>query len=214
MNSQELNECIIKFKKTKDNSYFEKIYTLFLPKIYRFFNFQLFDRQLSEDLSSEVFLKVYRYFTRVNLNAGTVGAWIYKIAKNQLIDFYRSSSKQSRNISLDFIPDHDSGEAIVDDFFYRFIQQNSADPANILTEEEIRGGNFEAANIFSNTSLIKAFIDLPPIQKQVLLLKYTEEMDYKTICRILNKTETAVRAIKFRAIAKLREQLNEKQRSK
>lgn len=200
MNSQELNECIKKFKKTKDNSYFEKIYKLFLPKIYRFFNFQLFDRQLSEDLSSEVFLKVYIYFTRVRLNAETIGAWIYKIAKNRLIDFYRENSKHSGNISLDFAPGTESKDGSADDILYKFALQN-------LPDTEVEGANPDAANIFSNKRLLQSFKDLGPLQKQVLLLKYTEDMDYRTIGRILNRTETAVRAIKFRAIAKLRNEL-------
>lgn len=210
MNNKELNECIKKFKKTKNNSYFEKIYKLFLPKIYRFFNFQLFDRQLSEDLSSEVFLKVYIYFTRVRLNADTIGAWIYKIAKNRLIDFYRKNSKNSGNISLDFASETVNGDWSADDILYKFFRRNLLDTVNLSVEQDVEETNPDAANIFSNKKLLQEFKRLPSLQKQVLLLKYTEDMDYRTIGRVLNKTETAVRAIKFRAIAKLREQLNGK----
>jgi RNA polymerase sigma-70 factor, ECF subfamily len=203
MNSQELNECIKKFKNTKDNSYFEEIYKLFVPKIYRFFNFQLFDRQLSEDLSSEVFLKVYIYFSRVRLNAETIGAWIYKIAKNRLIDFYREYSKNSGNVSLNFASGTENGEGSADDILYKFALQN-------LPDQEVEESNPDAASIFSNKRLLQAFKNLGPLQQQVLLLKYTEDMDYRTIGRILNKNETAIRAIKFRAIAKLRDELHGK----
>jgi len=82
------------YKKSKDTKWFEKIYDLMLPKIYRFYYLKTFSRELSEDLTSEVFIRVYSNLGKTDLNERSFMAWIYKIANNLLIDHFRINEKQ------------------------------------------------------------------------------------------------------------------------
>ena len=54
-----IEEYLKNYNKSKDMKWFEKIYNLMMPKIYRFYYLKTFSRELSEDLTSEVFIKVY-----------------------------------------------------------------------------------------------------------------------------------------------------------
>ena len=59
---------LINYRKTKDKLWFEKIYYYFMPKINNYFYYKTMDKQISEDLSSEVFFKVYNNLETKNLN--------------------------------------------------------------------------------------------------------------------------------------------------
>lgn len=194
MDDRELDFCIKEFKKSGDSSYFEKIYHHFLPKIYRFLILQVGDKQLTEDLVSEVFLKVYKYVAKVNLNSASIKPWIYKIAKNLLIDFYRKEARHSRDMSLDNYIEEKQDTGILD--------------KALIQEKESNFGFIDLENSeFQNESLLEVLKDLPELQKQVLLLRFVEDLDYRSIGIVLNKNELAIRAIKYRAISKLKEEL-------
>ncbi|HZL07815.1 MAG TPA: RNA polymerase sigma factor [Candidatus Dormibacteraeota bacterium] len=56
--------------------------------IYRFFYWRTRDSELSEDLTSSVFEKAWR--SRGSFHSGSVRAWLYRIARNLLIDHWRA----------------------------------------------------------------------------------------------------------------------------
>lgn len=61
-------------------------------KIYRYCYFKVKNRDIAEDLTQETFLK---YFNQTSyINKGKPLAYLYTIAKNLCIDFYRKSSKE------------------------------------------------------------------------------------------------------------------------
>ena len=69
---------------------FEKIYAEYFPKIYNFIFYRLLSREDTEDLVSEVFFKVAKNLDRFDEGKAKLKTWIYRIAQNTLIDFYRS----------------------------------------------------------------------------------------------------------------------------
>ena len=199
MNDRELDSHIRNYKKTGDNAYYEKIYRFFFQKIYRFVLLNVSDSHAAEDITSEVFYKVYRYIKKVHLNSASFKPWIYKIARNLIIDYYRKEVKHQQNQSL---------EKYLEDKQY-----DSSEDAEKIDKSLIEN-NFEENTLdesfqseFSNKDLLKGLNCLPEIQKQVIILRFVEELDYKSIGMIVNKSEFTVRAIKFRAISRLKELL-------
>ena len=178
----DINLYLKNFKKGGDNIWFEKIYLESLPGIYRFFYLKLFDRQLSEDLASEVFIRVYRNLRKTNLNEKTFKAWIYKIASNLLIDHYRKSPGYKNETSLE--------EASGD-----LIEENALLKNSSILKKELG---------FENYKLMKSIAGLTKLQKDVVILKFVEDFDYVTIANILGKRQSTVRGILFRAITKLK----------
>lgn len=198
MDDRELNHCIKSYKKTADDVYYEKIYRYFFQKIYRFVLFNIYDNQAAEDITVDVFYKVYRYITKARLSAASFKPWIYKIARNLIIDYYRKEAKHNKSLSLEqYLEDKLSDDLDIEKIDKSLIESNSSE--NRL-EEQVE---YE----FTNQGLLKGLESLPDIQKQVIILRFIEGLDYKLIGLIINKTELAVRAIKFRAISKLKELL-------
>jgi len=190
MDDTELNLCIKQFKKSGDRVYFEKIYHHFLPKIYRFIFFQVSNKQTAEDLTSEVFIKIYNSFGKSNLNAFNFKAWAFKIAQNTTIDYFRRENKSKYDISFEQYTEEYSENEIKDE--------------NLIKEEKY----LEKELLSIDEKLMNLLNRLPDLQKKIVLLKYVDELDYKTIGSVLNKNESAVRTMSFRALKYIKEELN------
>ena len=72
----------------EQQEHFSKIYDEYVPKIYRFIYLKVSSRELAEDLSSEVFTRVWKGFTKTEID--NIQAFLYKVARNVLADHYRS----------------------------------------------------------------------------------------------------------------------------
>ncbi len=179
-----IEEYLKNYNKSKDTKWFEKIYNLMMPKIYRFYYFKTFSRELSEDLTSEVFIRVYSNLGKTNLNKKTFMAWVYKIANNLLIDHFRKNKDRGIQIELE----EDSIKIADEDILIK----NSS-----LLRKELG---------FADTSLVSALNKLTGLQRDVVLLKFLEDMDYDTIASISGKRTSTIRGIIFRALTKLKEE--------
>ena len=112
------NECNVMLKKSlsskaMDNASedFESIYEDNHPLIYRFMLWRTKDEMLANDLTSSVFEKAWR--TRTSFTGGSSKAWLYRIARTTLIDYWR----KKKDVAVDNIDDEagdtaDIGEAI------------------------------------------------------------------------------------------------------
>jgi len=183
-----IGEYIKKYKRSRDKKWFSLIYQEMMPGIYRFYYFRTMNREISEDLVSEVFIRVYRNIGKANLNERSFMAWIYRIANNLLIDYYRKSSGTNTE-PLDY---------------------------NQLNQEEIPADEiFKKTSSFfrkefgiQNSELLNAIGRLTGLQKEAILLRFVEDMDYGTIAGILNKSKGTIRGIIFRAMEKIREEIS------
>jgi RNA polymerase sigma-70 factor (ECF subfamily) len=199
MDNRELDNCIKSFKKTRNNLYYEKIYKFFFPKIYRFVLLNISDNHAAEDISVDVFYNIYRYIPKVHINSASFKPWIYKIARNLVIDYYRKEGRNQKSLSLEQYLEANNTDGLE--------MTESIDKALVVdTFMENDSAEFNGVE-FSNQDLLKGLDSLPEIQKQVIILRFVEELDYKSIGVIINKSEITVRAIKFRALSKLKEVL-------
>ena len=63
-------------------------------KIYRYFYFKVNNKEIAEDLTQETFLK---YFSQTSyINRGKPLAYLYTIAKNLCVDYYRNNNKEKK----------------------------------------------------------------------------------------------------------------------
>ena len=181
---ENIEEYLKNYNKSKDTKWFEKIYNLMMPKIYRFYYLKTFSRELSEDLTSEVFIRVYSNLDKTDLNERSFMAWIYKIANNLLIDHFRKNKDRGMQVELE----EDSIKMFDEDI----LMKNSS-----LLRKELG---------FSNISLLNALNKLTGLQRDIILLKFLEDMDYDTIASIFGKRASTIRGIIFRALTKLKEE--------
>lgn len=72
---------------------FEQAYLEYSDKIFRFIYWQSKDAYLAEDLTSEVFIKAWK--SRLQFTGGSLQAWLFRIARTTLIDYWRRSKPLS-----------------------------------------------------------------------------------------------------------------------
>ena len=188
----DIDKYLINYRKSGDKIWFEKIYYHYLLKIYNFFYFKTMDEQISEDLTSEVFLKVYKNLQDKEFNSKSFNVWIYKIASNQLIDYFRKTKTDREKTFLTDWNEQDNiqdSSLLENDFFIK----NS-----MLMKKELS---------FENHKLVEAMCKLTTLQKNIVILIFVMDFDYKTIANILGKSQSTIRGILFRAINILKSEI-------
>ncbi len=70
---------------------FTKVYDAYIKKIYNFIYHKTMHRETAEDLTSTVFMKALENIQSFDESKGSFNAWLYRIARNTVIDHYRTS---------------------------------------------------------------------------------------------------------------------------
>lgn len=86
----------------------QKIEQLYKP-LYGYIKKRINNTLDAEDLTQEVFYKLYNS-DRDKLE--NVKSWIYSIAKNSIIDYYRKKRLDTKEINEEFIDEEDKNEAL------------------------------------------------------------------------------------------------------
>jgi RNA polymerase sigma-70 factor, ECF subfamily len=82
----------------KDATAFGQLYELHLDKIYRYIYYRVGNAAEAEDLTEQVFLKAWEHLGAYDDRGLPFGAWLYRMAHNQVID-YRRTRKVSEPLS-------------------------------------------------------------------------------------------------------------------
>lgn len=175
INEQEIDELVHKAQEGGKES-FGRLYDLFLDPIYRFFYFRLSSEREAEDLTSDTF---FRALKSINVykkqKSMPFSAWLFRIAKNILIDHYRKKT-----------PTEELLESYMDESL-------SADSKK------------EGDNSINRQRILVALKELPEMQSQSIILRYFSDRKNSEIASILDKSETAVRILQSRGIKRLKE---------
>lgn len=93
---------------------FVVLYDLYIDKIYRFLFFRVHHKELAEDLTSQTFLQAYDKISQYDARKGAFGAWLYRVARNLMIDEMRRK-KPTDNIDQHYdLQDNTNIEADTD----------------------------------------------------------------------------------------------------
>jgi len=151
------------------------VYQMYFPKIYNFIFYKVMHKEITEDLVSTVFLRVVEKFDTYNPDKGAISTWLFAIAENILIDYFRS-----RKISVS-LEELDSAEPSVD-----FEEQSS------LIEDETR------------RELYDALSELDSRTRYVIAQKYFSGKSIRKIAEEKQMNESTVSTIHNRGLKKLR----------
>ena len=138
------------------------------------------DRQEAEDLTQDALLQAYKTWTRVEPDqSGAYVKWCYRIAHNLAIDFLRK--KKPRAIDEEDL--------------------ERAEDTRSLRPEEV----YE--NRVQSSSVRESIAGLEEKYREVLILRYQEELSYEQIAEVLRVPVSTVETRIFRAKKMLREKL-------
>lgn len=154
------------------------LYQHFYPKLYNYGYLQLGDTHLAEDLASEVLLRVLERLQEYRFRGLPVAAWVFRIARNYIIDQHRRRQRRPQVPLFDGIPD-------------------AEDSPHDLAERAL-----------AQRELHLAMRHLTEEQRQVIILKFIEGMDNASVARVLGRSEGAVKSLQHRALVSLRKMLS------
>jgi len=69
---------------------FALLYDRYIKDIYRFVYFKTHHKETAEDLTSQSFIKALEHISSFNGEMGSFKSWLYRIARNTVIDHYRA----------------------------------------------------------------------------------------------------------------------------
>ena len=164
--------------KAGDKEAFGELYDLYLEPIYRFIYFKVSGVQEAEDLTSEVFLRVWQYI-RDEIEIENIKAFLYRVSRNAVIDFYRKNYGKE-TVSLE---DH----VIIDNL--------RAD--NLIERIDM---NAQIKGIMGKLDTLKEEY------REVIILKYVEEFSNTEIAEIMGRSKGSVRVLSHRAIEALKKE--------
>jgi len=94
-------EKLIREAKQGKTESFSKLYDHYLSPIYRFIYLKVSERQTVEDLTHEVFLNAWQNIRGYRLRGFPFSSWLYQIARNRIIDYYRTRKNHLRLENID-----------------------------------------------------------------------------------------------------------------
>jgi RNA polymerase sigma-70 factor (ECF subfamily) len=135
------------------------------------------DRDVAQDIAQETFLAAFKSAHRFR-GQSKVYTWLYSIANRKVADFYRWRKREGKH---------------------------RADPLENQVSEAETDGTVESEE--TSKSIQQALSCLPLHYKQVLLLKYVEEMPVAEICQVMDRSSKSVEGLLTRARRELRSEL-------
>ncbi len=169
---------LVKKAQNGDGDSFGKIYEIFIERIYRYIYLKVSNKEESEDLTQQVFIKAWNGISDFKFQRNPFSSWLYSIARNTVIDFYR---KKKPDFSLD--------EEIKIDILYE-IDINE----KLINKEQLN-------------KIMKKIYQLPEEQKELLILHFIEDLSYDEIAKIMKKTPLNLRVLQHRALNRLKKEL-------
>jgi len=156
-----------------DAESFGLLFDKYYSKIYRFVFYKVSNRELAEDFTSQVFLKAWEHISSgVKVNA--FQAWIYRISRNLIIDYYRSREKEE--LALIYSDDDSDNET-----------EFKVDPDKNLDLQNLE----------------KILFNLRNEIREIVVLRYIDDLPIKEISKIVDKSQANVRVIIHRALKEL-----------
>jgi len=112
------NSLFLRLKKYKDKQAFLLAYDQYAESIYRFIFFKIGQEEDARDLTSAVFLKCWSYVQEGKLNDDneykSLKSFLYKIARNQTIDYYRQKRDHAPIEEAEELVDEKQDLSIID----------------------------------------------------------------------------------------------------
>lgn len=160
-----------------DRTTLTAIYDDYHQPIYRYIYRQVGEVETARDLTAEVFQRFLQAIQKGQGPDRKLAAWLYRTAHNAVVDHYRRQQYR-QHLPLD--------EKLVD----------AGDDPVKLAESHI-----------SAEGIRLALQRLTPDQRQVIILKFLEELSNEEVATLLDKPVGAIKSLQHRALAALQRHL-------
>ena len=162
---------------SRDAEAFGELYDMHVVRVYRHIYYLVNSISEAEDLTAQTFLQAWEAMDRYEDRGVPFVSWLLRIAHNLAISHLRS--RRERSQLHDGLVDHDT---------FRDPEKVAERAAD---EERVR----------------RAILRLGHEQRQVIILRFVEDLEYPEVAEIVGKSVAAVRVIQHRALCALRKMM-------
>ncbi|MEE8347895.1 MAG: sigma-70 family RNA polymerase sigma factor [Dehalococcoidia bacterium] len=173
--------AIVDAAREGDEAALAELYKLYFPRVYRYILARMGNPYDAEDLTEEVFLRVLDAIERFQWREAPFSAWLFRIAHNAVISQRRKEGARGRSSPL-----------------------SDALPMKTQGPDEL------VENRLTMNEVMRTAETLPEAQRQVINLRFAAGLTVAETARAMGKGEGNVKVIQHKAIAKLREILNQR----
>jgi RNA polymerase sigma-70 factor (ECF subfamily) len=132
----------------------------------------------AEDLTQEVFIRIYRTLKSYDLERGAFATWVTTMTRNLLVDHFRKSKQDRMTDSIDATPPGEEDAPTLGDH----IRDEKPTPdASVATKE-------------TQAMVQQALQKLSPELREAVILRDLQDMDYKDIAAALRVPEGTVKS--------------------
>jgi RNA polymerase sigma-70 factor (ECF subfamily) len=154
-----------------ENSAWEALLRVYTRKIYNFCYRFTGRAEEAEDLTQEVFIKIFQTLRSFDASQGSFSTWLHRVARNHLVDHYRRTRKDRVTASIE-----DDLETIQEK------PSPGADPAGHLEVRERK------------EQLQRGLDRLSPDLREAVVLRDLHDLDYLEIAKVLGVPEGTVKS--------------------
>lgn len=167
-------ERLVRSAQAGDDGAFEVLYEEYFDKVYRYIVVRVGNQPDAEDLTEEVFLKALQAIASFEWRGVSIGAWLFRIAHNVVVDHLRRISKRQTTPIEDTVPS--GGPSPHEGATINIAMEKLKDGVKRLTQA----------------------------QQQVLSLRLAGGLSIAETAKVMGKTEGAVKASQHSALVALR----------
>ena len=155
------------------------IYDQYFPDVYRYVRYRINDDSITEDISSDVFVRLLEAVKKRQGPQSNLKGWLIATASNTVNDHLRRQYRRPTEALSDSMPDQDS---------------------NVSAQVDLRE---------QNRTVQLAYAQLTPEQQHVLALRFGLGFSLEETADQLKKNANAIKALQFRALAALQRLVGE-----
>ena len=161
----------------RDQEAFGELYDRHVVRVYRHIYYMVGNAADAEDLSAQTFLRAWEAIERYQVRGAPCVSWLLRIAHNLGVSHLRSKRDSSEL--------HDG----------------------IVDTKERRDPEWSYQQTAEEELVREAILRLREEQRQVIILRFIEDLDYTEVAEIIGKSVAAIRVIQHRALNSLRKQM-------
>ena len=152
------------------------VYDQYADRIYAYIYRRVGQAEVAEDLTGQVFMRMLEAIRRDQGWRSSFSGWLYRIAHNLVIDYYRRRGRVT------------------------LIDIDEATPIRATEGDPVRS----TESLLNREQLRAALFQLTEEQAEVITLRFMEERSIAEVADLMDKTEGAIKALQYRAVLALR----------
>jgi RNA polymerase sigma-70 factor (ECF subfamily) len=176
----EVNKELVQRAAKGDYLAFAELYTSYAGGIFRFVIYMVKDKMTAEDLTEEIFLKAWKSLASYKGQGQSFSGWLYRLAHNHVVDELRARNR---------------------------LQPMKMKILGMQALTEVSDPVQESEQLETQSAVLELVSSLPEQMRQVIVLKFIEEMSNQEIEQITGKSQGAIRVMQMRALTTLRQKI-------